>query len=111
MIYVHAKEMIVDDEYIILGSANTDQRSLAGSRDTEIAMVAYHPHHTWAKKSRHPHGQGPTQIAGIHSTKGKGTGWRSGCICLLLNSDHTRLSRTKLTVLSPSQVSILDGNS
>lgn len=57
MIYVHAKGMIVDDEYVIVGSANINQRSLAGSRDTEIAMGAYQPHHTWAKKKEHPHGQ------------------------------------------------------
>jgi len=57
MIYVHAKGMIVDDEYVILGSANINQRSLAGSRDTEIAMGAYQPHHAWSTKNRHPHGQ------------------------------------------------------
>ncbi|XP_070028523.1 phospholipase D delta-like isoform X2 [Nicotiana sylvestris] len=57
MIYVHAKGMIVDDEYVILGSANINQRSMAGSRDTEIAMGAYQPHHTWANKKKHPHGQ------------------------------------------------------
>lgn len=57
MIYVHAKGMIVDDEYVILGSANINQRSMAGSRDTEIAMGAYQPHHTWAQKKKHPRGQ------------------------------------------------------
>ncbi|XP_016481357.2 phospholipase D delta [Nicotiana tabacum] len=57
MIYVHAKGMIVDDEYVILGSANINQRSLAGSKDTEIAMGAYQPHHSWAKKQQHPRGQ------------------------------------------------------
>ncbi|KAG1361014.1 Phospholipase D delta [Cocos nucifera] len=57
MIYVHAKGMIVDDEYVILGSANINQRSLAGSRDTEIAMGAYQPHRTWVEKKRHPRGQ------------------------------------------------------
>lgn len=41
MIYVHAKMMIVDDEYIIIGSANINQRSLDGARDSEIAMGAY----------------------------------------------------------------------
>lgn len=49
--------MIVDDEYVIVGSANINQRSMAGTRDTEIAMGAYQPHHTWAEKNRHPHGQ------------------------------------------------------
>ncbi|XP_024975715.1 phospholipase D delta isoform X4 [Cynara cardunculus var. scolymus] len=57
MIYVHAKGMIVDDEYVIIGSANINQRSLAGSKDTEIAMGSYQPHHTWAAKKRHPYGQ------------------------------------------------------
>ncbi|KAJ0967898.1 hypothetical protein J5N97_024815 [Dioscorea zingiberensis] len=58
MIYVHSKGMIVDDEYVILGSANINQRSLDGSRDTEIAMGAYQPNHTWDnKKNQHPHGQ------------------------------------------------------
>lgn len=57
MIYVHAKGMIVDDEYVILGSANINQRSLDGSRDTEIAMGSYQPHHTWARKNCHPRGQ------------------------------------------------------
>ncbi|KAA8522329.1 hypothetical protein F0562_013310 [Nyssa sinensis] len=57
MIYVHSKGMIVDDEYVILGSANINQRSLEGTRDTEIAMGAYQPHHTWARKGSSPHGQ------------------------------------------------------
>ncbi|GAA0168061.1 phospholipase [Lithospermum erythrorhizon] len=57
MIYVHSKGMIVDDTYIIIGSANINQRSMAGTKDTEIAMGAYQPHHTWAEKKRHPRGQ------------------------------------------------------
>ncbi|KAM3344055.1 phospholipase D gamma 1-like [Capsicum galapagoense] len=57
MIYVHSKGMIVDDEYVIVGSANINQRSLEGTRDTEIAMGAYQPHHTWARKQSSPSGQ------------------------------------------------------
>jgi phospholipase D1/2 len=57
MIYVHAKGMIVDDELVIMGSANINQRSMDGSRDTEIAMGGYQPQHTWAHKRRHPRGQ------------------------------------------------------
>ncbi|KAG7998257.1 hypothetical protein I3843_01G249800 [Carya illinoinensis] len=57
MIYVHSKGMIVDDEYVILGSANINQRSMEGTRDTEIAMGAYQPHHTWARKVSNPRGQ------------------------------------------------------
>jgi len=35
--------MIVDDTYIILGSANINERSLNGKRDTEIAIGAFQP--------------------------------------------------------------------
>lgn len=35
----------VDDEYIIIGSANINQRSMDGARDSEIAMGGYQPHH------------------------------------------------------------------
>ena len=57
MIYVHAKGMIVDDEYVLMGSANINQRSLDGSRDTEIAMGAYQPTYTWSGKKTHPRSQ------------------------------------------------------
>ena len=33
--------MIVDDEYIVIGSANINQRSLAGDRDSELAIGAH----------------------------------------------------------------------
>jgi len=39
---VHTKGMIIDDEYVIIGSANINQRAM----DTEIAMGAYQPHYT-----------------------------------------------------------------
>ncbi|KAI7998368.1 Phospholipase D beta 1 [Camellia lanceoleosa] len=57
MIYVHSKSMIVDDEYVIIGSANINQRSMEGSRDIEIAMGAYQPHRTWARKLSNPYRQ------------------------------------------------------
>uniref|UniRef100_I1PH77 Phospholipase D n=1 Tax=Oryza glaberrima TaxID=4538 RepID=I1PH77_ORYGL len=55
MIYVHSKGMVVDDEYVIIGSANINQRSMEGCRDTEIAMGAYQPHYKWSAD----HDQGP----------------------------------------------------
>ncbi|ESQ38294.1 hypothetical protein EUTSA_v10028438mg [Eutrema salsugineum] len=57
MIYVHSKGMVVDDEFVLIGSANINQRSLEGTRDTEIAMGGYQPHHSWAKKGSRPRGQ------------------------------------------------------
>ena len=39
MIYVHSKFMIVDDELVLLGSANINDRSQLGVRDSELAVV------------------------------------------------------------------------
>jgi phospholipase D1/2 len=38
-IYVHSKLMIVDDLYVLTGSANINDRSLLGSRDSEMSLV------------------------------------------------------------------------
>ncbi|MCL4155200.1 UNVERIFIED_CONTAM: hypothetical protein GTU68_019080 [Idotea baltica] len=38
MIYVHSKMAIFDDEYAIIGSANINERSMSGNRDTEMAV-------------------------------------------------------------------------
>ena len=57
MIYVHSKGMIVDDEYLVMGSANINQRSMDGCRDTEIAIGAYQPCYSWEKKEEPPKGQ------------------------------------------------------
>ena len=48
-IYVHSKLMIVDDDYIVIGSANINQRSLAGERDTEICIGAFQAQHSIAE--------------------------------------------------------------
>jgi len=45
-IYVHSKLLISDDDYIIVGSANINERSLGGNRDTEICIGAFQPNHT-----------------------------------------------------------------
>lgn len=38
-LYIHAKCMIVDDRIAIIGSANINDRSLLGSRDSEVAAI------------------------------------------------------------------------
>ncbi|KAF9613992.1 hypothetical protein IFM89_014792 [Coptis chinensis] len=43
MIYVHSKLIIVDDTYVLIGSANVNQRSMDGRRDTEISIGCYQP--------------------------------------------------------------------
>eukprot|EP01013_Petalomonas_cantuscygni_P030816 TRINITY_DN56886_c0_g1_i1.p1 TRINITY_DN56886_c0_g1~~TRINITY_DN56886_c0_g1_i1.p1 ORF type:complete len:969 (-),score=190.09 TRINITY_DN56886_c0_g1_i1:276-3182(-) len=52
MIYVHSKLMIVDDEFSIIGSANINERSMAGDRDTEIAVVSHQTGPNGAPTSR-----------------------------------------------------------
>ena len=39
MVYVHSKLMIVDDRVVIMGSANINDRSMLGKRDSELAMI------------------------------------------------------------------------
>ncbi|XP_043723030.1 phospholipase D zeta 1-like [Telopea speciosissima] len=38
-VYVHSKIMIIDDHIALIGSANINDRSLLGSRDSEIAVL------------------------------------------------------------------------
>lgn len=39
LVYVHGKLMIVDDQSVIIGSANINDRSMLGSRDSELALL------------------------------------------------------------------------
>ena len=38
-VYAHAKLLVVDDETVMIGSANVSDRSLSGGRDSEIALL------------------------------------------------------------------------
>ena len=42
-LYVHAKLLIADDRVVVCGSANLNDRSLKGSRNSEIALVIEDP--------------------------------------------------------------------
>jgi len=39
IIYVHSKMMVVDDRVAIIGSANINDRSMLGHRDSEVAVI------------------------------------------------------------------------
>ncbi len=39
VLYIHSKLMIVDDKSVIIGSANINDRSMLGSRDSEIGVI------------------------------------------------------------------------
>ncbi|KAI5811737.1 hypothetical protein DFH27DRAFT_42727 [Peziza echinospora] len=38
-LYIHAKCMVVDDRIVIIGSANINERSMLGNRDSEVAAI------------------------------------------------------------------------
>ena len=62
--------IIQDDEYVSISSANLNQRSLDGSRDTELGMGSWQPAHTLAnaqttKGASAAHGQ-PATAASSH---------------------------------------------
>ena len=40
-IYLHDKLMIIDDRTVLLGSANVNDRSLLGTRDSEVAVLLH----------------------------------------------------------------------
>lgn len=39
MVYVHSKCMIIDDRWALIGSANINDRSQHGNRDSELAVI------------------------------------------------------------------------
>ncbi|XP_072006076.1 phospholipase D2 isoform X2 [Engystomops pustulosus] len=39
LIYIHSKMLIVDDRKVIIGSANINDRSMLGKRDSELAII------------------------------------------------------------------------
>ena len=46
---------IIDDDYVLCGSANINQRSLGGNRDSEIAVGGFQPDHL-VETERDPRG-------------------------------------------------------
>ena len=46
IVYIHSKVMIVDDDIAIIGTANINDRSQLGDRDSEIAVVIRDTHKT-----------------------------------------------------------------
>jgi phospholipase D1/2 len=51
LIYVHSKMVIVDDAIALIGSANINQRSLDGARDSEIVLGSWQPAHLATRAS------------------------------------------------------------
>lgn len=54
-LYIHAKCMIVDDRIAIIGSANINERSMLGSRDSECAAVVRDTDMLWSTMNGEPY--------------------------------------------------------
>ena len=58
--------MVQDDEYVSISSANLNQRSLEGTRDTELGMGAWQPAYTLANAKHGRGGGGTARNPGEH---------------------------------------------
>ena len=54
-LYIHAKCMVVDDRIAIIGSANINERSMLGSRDSECAAVVRDSDMLWSTMNGEPY--------------------------------------------------------
>lgn len=54
-LYIHAKIMVVDDRAAIIGSANINERSMLGSRDSECAAVVRDTDMLWSTMAGEPY--------------------------------------------------------
>ncbi|OKL63463.1 hypothetical protein UA08_02078 [Talaromyces atroroseus] len=54
-LYIHAKCMVVDDRAAIIGSANINERSMLGSRDSECAAVVRDTDMIWSTMDGKPY--------------------------------------------------------
>ncbi|KAJ9611659.1 Phospholipase D1 [Cladophialophora chaetospira] len=54
-LYIHAKCMVVDDRVAIIGSANINERSMLGNRDSECAAVVRDTDMVWSKMNGKPY--------------------------------------------------------
>lgn len=52
-VYVHSKLMIVDDQHVIIGSANLNDRSQEGDRDSEVCLYFNDASGAFPKSLRH----------------------------------------------------------
>ena len=54
-LYIHAKCMVVDDRIAVIGSANINERSMLGNRDSECAAVVRDTDMIWSKMNGKPY--------------------------------------------------------
>jgi phospholipase D1/2 len=54
-LYIHAKTMVVDDRVAIIGSANINERSMLGNRDSECAAIVRDTDMLWSTMNGKPY--------------------------------------------------------
>jgi len=54
-LYIHAKTIIVDDRVALIGSANINERSMLGNRDSEMAAVVRDTEMMWSTMAGEPY--------------------------------------------------------
>lgn len=54
-LYIHAKTLIVDDRFVLIGSANINERSMLGNRDSELAAVVRDTETFWSTMAGQPY--------------------------------------------------------
>ncbi|KAI1250812.1 hypothetical protein MGN70_007870 [Eutypa lata] len=54
-LYIHAKTIIVDDRVALIGSANINERSMLGNRDSEVACVVRDTDMIWSTMAGEPY--------------------------------------------------------
>lgn len=54
-LYIHAKTIVVDDRVALIGSANINERSLVGSRDSEVAAIVRDTDMIWSTMAGKPY--------------------------------------------------------
>ena len=54
-LYIHAKCMVVDDRIAIIGSANINERSMLGNRDSECAAIVRDTDMIWSRMNGEPY--------------------------------------------------------
>ena len=59
MVYIHSKLMIIDDKKAVIGSANVNDRSMMGYKDSEICMIVEDTLHLDSTMDGRPYKAGP----------------------------------------------------
>lgn len=54
-LYIHAKTIVVDDRIALIGSANINERSMLGNRDSETAAIVRDADMTWSTMGGEPY--------------------------------------------------------